>query len=96
MTFPFESIDAAFEALSDPSSERWAQAFAFLFSNPDTSGLMMETFRDTLKDMGAEASGTDPETGEPMYTLKDVAKAMGIPESDLDRAIGEARPDGEE
>ncbi len=91
MTYSFDSIDAAFEVLSDPSSEQWAQAFAFLFTNPKTSEMMLETFRDTLKDMGAEPSGIDPASGEPVYTLADVAKAMGIPESDLGQGVDAAQ-----
>ncbi len=83
MAIRFDSIEVAFEVLSDPSNEGWAQAFAFLFSSPETSSLIMETFRDTLADMGAEPTGTDPESGEPAYSLEDVAKAMGIPVSEL-------------
>ncbi len=91
MTYPFDSIEAAFEVLSDPSNEQWVQAFAFLFTNPKTSEMMLETFRDTLKDMGAEPGSIDPATGEPVYTLADVARAMGIPESDLSQGVDAAR-----
>jgi len=90
MTQRFDSIDAAFMTLSDPSNPEWGEAFEFLMQHPDTSQLMIETFRDTMKQMGIEPSGLDPVTGEPTYTLKDVARAMGIPETELDLAVEES------
>ncbi len=95
MTHSFDSMEAAFEVLSDPSNAQWAQAFAYLFTHPETSEMMLETFRDTLKDMGAEPGSIDPSTGEPVYSLADVAKAMGIPETDLDQAVDAAQAEGD-
>jgi hypothetical protein len=51
---------------------------------------MIETFRETLEQMGVAPSGTDPVTGEPAYGLREIAQAMGVPEADLDAAVGEA------
>ncbi len=91
MNNSFESIETAFEALSNPGSPEWAQAFAYLFTHPDTSEMMLETFQETLMDMGAEPSGTDPDSGEPIFTLADVSKALGIAETDLGGAVDESQ-----
>ena len=87
MSITFDSLDQAFAALANPGSPEWAQPFAFLSSHPDTAELMLDTFRETLQEMGAEPSGVDPASGEPVYTLSDVSKALGIPEPDLDDAL---------
>jgi hypothetical protein len=87
MAADFVSVDQAFAALADPSSPAWGEAFGFLVSHPDTAAMMLETFSETLAQMGVEPSGTDPQTGGPAYQLRDVARAMGIPEADLDTAI---------
>jgi hypothetical protein len=94
MSTTFDSIEAAFEALSNPGSSDWARAFAFLFTNPETSDVMLETFRETLQDMGVEPSGNDSDTGEPIYTLSDVSKALGIAESDLEQGVDDSMSDG--
>lgn len=93
MTDTFDSPEQAFLSLSDPSSPDWLAAFAYLSQHPDTAELMLETFRETLEQMGIEPSGTDAATGEPAFTLRDVARAMGLPETDLDLAMEEARQD---
>ena len=92
MSESFATVQEAFGILADPADARWAEAFGFLAAQPETAQLMRETFRDTLREMGAEAGGVDPATGEPMYTLADVARALGIPETDLDRALADAEP----
>ena len=84
MNKTFDSPEEAFAALANPGSPEWAHAFTFLFEHPDTYEVMLETFQDTLADMGAEPSGVDPDSGEPVYTLSDVSKALGIAETDLD------------
>ena len=94
MNKTFDSPEEAFAALANPGSPEWAQAFTFLFTHPDTSGVMLETFRETLKEMGAESSGIDPHSGEPVYTLSDVSKALGIAETDLGGAMDDIRTDG--
>ena len=81
-------------ALSNPESPDWFEAFTFLMSKPETADVMMETFSETLAQMGVEPSGKDPVTGEPKYGLKDIAQVMGIPETDLDLAIEEAEKQG--
>ncbi len=91
MNRSFDNIEAAFEVLSNPGSPQWAQAFAFLFTHPDTSEMMLETFQETLRDMGAEATGTDPVSGEPVYTLVDASKALGIAETELGGANDDSR-----
>lgn len=87
----FETIDEAFLALADPTSPTWAHAFRMLASNPETAGLMLETFRETLEQMGVEPSGADPVTGEPEFNLNDVARAMGVPEASLEIAVQESQ-----
>jgi hypothetical protein len=91
MSNSFESVEAAFMALSQPGSPEWAQAFSFLAAHPDTAQMMLDAFQDTLKEMGAEASGVGAD-GEAVYSLVDVARAMGIPEAELDQAM-DASPD---
>ena len=86
-----EGVETAFEALSNPGSADWAQAFAFLFTHPDTSEMMLETFRETLQDMGAEPTGMDPRTGEAIYTLSDASRALGIAESELGGDVDESQ-----
>lgn len=51
---------------------------------------MIETFRETLEQMGIPPTGTDPITGEPSYGLRDIARALGMPEADLDSAVDHA------
>lgn len=75
-------------ALSDPSSLAWGDAFRFLSSHPETARVMLETFQETLEQMGVSPSGTDPDTGAPAYSLNDVARAMGVPAADMDEAVG--------
>ena len=48
---------------------------------------MIETFRETLEELGIPPTGTDPATGEPAYALADIARAMGVPERDLGQAV---------
>lgn len=89
MTKTFESVEEAFLALSNPGDPDWMAAFSLLSAHPETSRMMLETFEDTLTDMGVEPGGVDPATGEPVYTLADIAKALGIPEAELGTAIGQ-------
>ena len=89
MAKTFESVGEAFLALSNTEDPDWMAAFSFFSAHPETSRLMLETFEDTLTDMGVEPGGMDPTTGEPIYTLADVAKALGIPEEELGAAIGQ-------
>jgi hypothetical protein len=83
------SIEDALLVLADPTHASWSQAFRFLCDHPETATIMLDTFRDTLAEMGIEPSGTDPSTGEPSYALNDVARAMGIAESDLEAAVND-------
>jgi hypothetical protein len=96
MRSTFASVEDALLTLSNPEDPQWAAAFSFLASHPDTAELILETFRDTLEEMGAEAGRVDPLTGEPVYSLADVARALGIPESALENAFSEARDQGSE
>ena len=89
MTDTFTNPEQALQALSDPSSANWLAAFAYLSQHPETAELMLETFRETLEQMGIAPSGVDEQSGEPAYSLRDVARAMGIPESDLDPGANE-------
>lgn len=97
MTTSFDSVEAAFTTLSDPTDPAWAEAFGFLARQPETAQLMIETFRETLEQMGVEPSGTDPAMGGPAYNLADIAKAMGIPPGELEIAVSDGAPgtDGE-
>ena len=95
MQRPFDNLDAAFTTLSNPEDPRWADAFSFLAQQPDTAQLVMETFRETLEQMGVEPTGKDPFTGEPSYSLADVARAMGVPADALDDAMAQAAAPGE-
>lgn len=90
MTEKFDSIEAAFMTLANPEDPEWADAFRFLSEHPRTTQMMVETFQDTLQQMGVEPTGTDPATGEPSFRLSDVARAMGVPEEDLELPAGEA------
>ena len=90
MTTPFASVEDAFQALGDPGSPAWGAAFAYLSSQPETATLMIETFRETLEELGIPPTGTDPATGEPAYALADIARAMGVPERDLGQAVAAA------
>ncbi|MCU0833359.1 MAG: hypothetical protein MUC77_02810 [Chromatiaceae bacterium] len=87
------TIEHALLVLADPTDAAWSQAFRFLCDHPETAGIMLDTFRDTLMELGIEPSATDPKTGEPTYALGDVARAMGIPEADLGAAVSEYDPD---
>jgi hypothetical protein len=87
----FESVHQAILILSDPSHPSWGDAFDFLSRHPETAGLMLETFRDTLHQMGLSPSGTDPATREATYGLTEVARTLGVLESDLDASAQEQR-----
>jgi hypothetical protein len=97
MAKPFSSIEEAFAALANPGDPRWGAAFAFLSAHPDTASLMVESFRETLEQVGIAPTGTDPDTGEPSFGLRDIARALGVPEADLDAAAtaGTRAPDEE-
>ncbi len=79
-----ETVEDALIVLADPANPSWADAFRFLSGHPDTARFVLETFQETLEQMGVKPSGTDPVTSEPRYRLEDVAGALGVPESDLD------------
>ena len=86
-------VEQAFVALADPSNPAWGEAFRFLSGHPDTAEMMIETFTETLEQMGVEPTGTDPATGWPAYALADIAHAMGLPEADLDAAAQASEED---
>lgn len=83
MSDPFDSIEDALLVLANPQDPAWGEAFQLLASHPDTAELMLETFRETLRQLGVEPSGRDPQTGEPIYALDDVARALGLAAQDL-------------
>jgi len=88
-----ETVEDALIVLADPANPSWADAFHFLSGHPDTSELVLETFQETLEQMGVKPSGTDPVTSEPRYRLEDVARALGVPESTLDLdTVGSSDP----
>ena len=91
MVKPFSSLDEAFAALANPSDPRWGSAFAYLSAHPETASLMLETFRETLEQLGVAPSGVDPITGEPSFGLREIAQALGVPEADLDAAVTRAK-----
>jgi hypothetical protein len=95
METTFASPEEALAALSNPQDPAWGAAFAYLAGHPDTAALMIETFRDTLEQLGVEPSGNDPATGVPAFSLADVARAMGIPPEQLEQAVDHAAPDPE-
>ncbi len=95
MTGKFDSIEAAFMALASPGSPDWADAFGFLSRHPRTTQVMLETFRETLEQMGVEPTDTDPVTGEPAFGLADVARAMGVPAEDLELSVEQAKEPGD-
>ncbi|MCG6862273.1 MAG: hypothetical protein LJE70_13510 [Chromatiaceae bacterium] len=82
-----KAVEDALATLADPSNPRWADAFEFLSGHPDTARLMLETFQETLEQMGVEPTGVDPVTGDPAYRLKDVARVIGVAVSDLEDAM---------
>jgi hypothetical protein len=84
MSSPFETLEQAIAALADPSDPNWGSAFGLLAGHPGTVQFMLETFAETLAEMGVIPSGVDPATGEPAYNLEDVARALGVPETELD------------
>jgi len=86
MNVPFASVEDALGVLADPSDPRWLAAFAWLSRHPETASMILETFRETLEEMGAQPSGVDPRSGEPVFSVEDVARALGISGSDLERA----------
>jgi hypothetical protein len=90
MEQPFDTLDAAFMTLANPEDPRWSDAFSFLARQPETGQLIIDTFRETLEQMGVEPSGTDPSTGEPSYSLADIARAMGVPAEELEGAMARA------
>jgi hypothetical protein len=51
---------------------------------------MIETFQETLQQMGVEPTGADPTTGEPQFILANIARAMGVREKELDASVEEA------
>lgn len=83
----FDSIEAAFATLADPDNPAWADAFSYLAQQPETGQLMIETFRETLEQMGIEPTSKDPASGEPAYSLADIARAMGVPPEELEIAM---------
>ena len=85
------SLQEAIDTLANPQDPNWGQAFAFLSRHPDTAAMMIETFRDTLAQMGLEASGVDSTTGQPAFSLADMARAMGVPAEQLERAVDQAQ-----
>lgn len=89
------SVEEAFQTLSDPSNPTWGAAFAYLSSHPETASLMIETFRETLEQMGVAPTGTDPASGEPSFSLRDIARALGVSETDLDDAVAGSISSGE-
>jgi hypothetical protein len=91
MTSEIDSIEAAFMVLASPGSPDWADAFAFLSRHPRTARVMIETFRETLEQLGVEPTETDPVTGEPTFGLADVARAMGVSAEDLQRSVDQAK-----
>lgn len=91
MKQPFDTIEEAFLALVAPTSRAWAKAFRMLASNPEAAGLMLDTFGETLEQMGVAPSGADPDKGEPAFSLNDVARAMGVSEVGLEIAVQESQ-----
>jgi hypothetical protein len=87
MSTKFDSVEAAFMTLADPRSPDWADAFSFLSRHPRTTQMVIDTFRESLEQMGIEPTGIDPATGEPTFGLSDVARAMGVPEEDLELPV---------
>jgi len=85
MSSPFADLDQAIAALADPSDPNWGAAFGLLAGHPGTAQFMLETFAETLAEMGVVPSGIDPVTDEPAYNLEDVARALGVPGCELDR-----------
>jgi hypothetical protein len=85
----FESIDELLLVLSDPSRPDWGEAFGYLSTHPQTAGLVMEVFQETLSQLGVQPSGRDETTGEAQYSLADVARALGVPEDALVASAGE-------
>jgi hypothetical protein len=83
MSSPFDTLEQAIEALADPTDPNWGSAFGLLSGHPGTAQFMLETFAETLAEMGVMPSGVDPATGEPAYSLDDVARALGVPGSEL-------------
>lgn len=90
MTARFASVEDAVQALSDPGSPAWGDAFAYLSCQPETASLMIETFRETLEELGIPPTGIDAGTGEPAYALADIARAMGVPERDMEQTVAAA------
>jgi hypothetical protein len=84
MSNHFESIDQAIAALANPADPNWGAAFGLLADHPGTAQFMLETFAETLAELGVVPSGVDPATGEPAYSLDDVARALGVPGADLE------------
>jgi len=84
MSHPFETLEQAIAALADPKDPNWGGAFGLLAGHPGTAQFMLETFAETLAEMGVMPSGVDPATGEPAYSLDDVARALGVPGTELD------------
>ncbi len=84
MSHTFENLEQAIAALADPSDPNWGGAFGLLAGHPGTAQYMLETFAETLAEIGVMPSGVDPVTGEPAYSLDDVARALGVPGTELD------------
>jgi hypothetical protein len=84
MSNPFETMEQAIAALADPTDPNWGGAFGLLAGHPGTAQFMLETFAETLAEMGVVPSGVDAASGEPAYSLDDVARALGVPGAELD------------
>jgi hypothetical protein len=79
MQDPFESLDQAFDVLADEVDPSWGAAFALFASQPEKAQLMLDTFAETLEQLGVPPSGFDPASGQPAYSLDDVSRALGVP-----------------
>ena len=88
MTSPIDTPDRAFAALANPGDPNWGATFALLANQPETAQLMLDTFAETLEQMGVVPSGVDPASGEPTYSLEDVARTLGVPGAELDPEEG--------
>jgi len=88
MTSPIETTEQALAALADPGDPNWGAAFALLASQPETARIMLETFAETLEQLGVAPSGIDPASGQTAYSLEDVARALGMPVAELNPGAG--------
>ena len=88
MPSPVATPDQAFAALADPGDPNWGPAFALLASQLETARIMLETFAETLEQLGVAPSGIDPASGQPAYSLEDVAQALGVSAAELEPGTG--------